>query len=76
MSRQCFRFGPVLTIIYKSESRSLAGFKQHGIMEIYTHVPDRVIQRLWTDLLHHTTNSNVPNALRRDSINLVAGIHD
>lgn len=68
--------GPVLTIIYKSESRSLAGFKQHVIMEICTHVPDCVIQRLGTTLLHLTTNSNGSKALRRGSINFVAGIHD
>ena len=68
--------GPVLTITYKSESRSLAGFKQHVIMEIYTHGPDRVIQRLGTALLHLTTNFNVPKALRRGLLNFVAGIHD
>lgn len=68
--------GPVLTIIYKSESRSLAGFKQHVIMEIYIHVPDCVIQRVGITLLHLTTNFNVPKALRRGSINFVAGIHD
>lgn len=68
--------GPVLTIIYKGESRSLAGFKQHVIMEIYIHVPICWITRVGTILLHLTTNFNGPKTLRRGSISFVAGIHD
>lgn len=70
------QIGPVLTIIDKGESRSLAGFKQHVIMEIDIHIPDRMIQRLRPNLLHLTTNFNGAKALLRGSISFVAGIHD